>query len=52
MTKKRRTWECEECNDPLPKKGFVWSFRFKKWKESKRETSGFYCDCCVSNREY
>jgi len=48
-----KKWKCEECGDKLPKRGLVWAKRFKDWLDSKRKSSGFYCDVCVETaREY
>lgn len=45
--KSKRTWTCERCGDKLPTRGMVWSTRYAKWRKSKRNTSGMYCDLCM-----
>jgi len=48
-------WKCEKCEQPLPRKGIVWGFRFKNWRENSSVTDlssldyPYYCDGCVDN---
>jgi len=46
-------WKCEKCETPLPRKGVVWGFRFRQWKEDSCVTDlssldyPYYCDDCT-----
>lgn len=44
-------WFCERCGRKLPRSGLVWKGRFRYWKASGKETSGYYCDPCADSRE-
>lgn len=51
-------WRCQNCEEPLPKKGHVWQSRFQSWLQNMREDEmmtndevmryPYYCDGCVS----
>lgn len=44
-------WKCCHCGRPLPKRGTVWQWRYRKWKQSHKNESGYYCDGCADHRE-
>ena len=52
-------WRCVNCEESLPKTGFVWKWRFQYWLQDMRETYEgrsvitlpYYCDGCISLRE-
>ena len=44
-------WKCS-CGVRLPKKGTIWSWRYRKWLAKGRPiNSGYYCDPCADARE-
>lgn len=48
--KAKRVWRCADCGDRLPVKGYVWSYRWKKFCQRFRFadiSSGTRCDICV-----
>ena len=44
-------WVCGRCGKPLPKTGYVWKSRYRKWQAKARLTSGYYCDNCADARD-
>ncbi len=49
--KDNKGWRCGRCGSRLPRTGFVWKSRYRKWKSRDKEYSGYYCDPCADARE-
>jgi hypothetical protein len=44
-------WRCAQCHVLLPRGGDVWRYRYSKWVNEHKDTSGYYCDDCADKRE-
>ena len=47
----KKLWRCSKCEKPLPRKGGLWTFRFKYWlkefDEAKKDLTIYYCPACI-----